>query len=84
MVSKANQIVAIYAQRLSDESVWEEIGVCTDENLYTGNTIAVVENPHGELSYDFSNCGEIDSSALNSFFHTIGVVMGIGGDAFLN
>jgi len=71
-------IVGIYAQRLDDGEIWEEIELCSDESNYSDNTIAVVESG-GNLSYDFSNCGELTTMALDNFFRTIGVMMGVMG-----
>jgi len=68
-------VLCIYAQRADNDEVWEEANAL--ESCYTGNTIAIIENDDGSISYDFSGCGRIISTAcLNGFFRTIGVQMG--------
>jgi hypothetical protein len=70
-----NDVICIYAQRCDNDEVWEEANSL--EEAYTGNTIAVIQNPEGGLSFDLSACGVVSNVCLDAFFTKIGIQMGI-------
>lgn len=63
-----------------DDEVWEEIPsqeyCCERCSPRPENTISVIEFENGAISYDFSGCEEVDAGCLNSFFETVGAIMG--------